>query len=352
MEQIEKLIQRKALELGYEKCGIIPVHLLEGYKEKLNERVQKVAESEAFYKGKQHLAHFEKEFPWAKSVVVLTVPQTQYKVPEAVGGHIAKSYLFDSRVDEQTKEHQHSLSLEAYMKELGLRVSTERKYGIVGLRWAAMQAGLGIIRRNNFFYSESGSWVRLEAFLTDRDMELIEKPRFTPCPKNCDRCIKACPTSSLCDAYTMNPLRCVSFLTTFSGRDLPQEPLAADFGEWIYGCDICQEVCPMNHGKWTGSEEFPGLTELAPSLTVETIMKMDEEFYRQKVQPKFFYLTPDELWKWQVNALNYMNNNYQEHFEQIILEACGSSFEKVREMAVAICKSHEIHVEKELASYE
>lgn len=337
---IAKHIQRKALDLGYEKCGIIPVEMMNGYEDKFNERTQKVPESQPFYQNQQRLVRFQKEFEWAKSIVVLIKRYSKYHIPESINGHIAKHYLADSRVNENTEEYQNSIALEQYMQELGLQTAANRKFGLVGIRWAAMQAGLGIIRRNNFFYTEFGSWISLEAFLTDCEMELIEKSNLPPCPPNCNRCIKACSTASLCDAYTMNPLRCISFLTTFGGRNLPREPLASDFGDWIYGCDMCQDACPMNHKKWTGQKDFPGLSELAPYLTAENILEMNESFYRQKVQPKFFYLSPDELWKWQVNALNFMDNQYEERYDPAILKARESKYEQVREMAGMICRKH------------
>lgn len=342
IESIALSIKQKALELGYEKCGIIPIPMLDGYQEKLEERVKNVPDSGVFYKGQQRLAHVQEEFPWAKSVIILTVPYSMYHVPENVSGHIGKSYLFDVRINENTTEYQQSRRLELYLQSLGLKVEINRKFGVVGMRWAALQAGLGIIRRNNFFYTESGSWVHLEAFLIDMELELKSNTTLPPCPKNCDRCIKACPTASLCNAYTMNPLRCISFLTTFGGRNLPQEPMAENFGEWIYGCDVYQDVCPMNHKKWAAQEAFPGLTELAPSLTAEALLNMGEDFYRDKVQPKFFYLTADELWKWKVNALNFIKNHYQEQYRQLVLDALESPYPKVREMAESICVLYSI----------
>ena len=89
----------------------------------------------------------------------------------------------------------------------------------------------------------------------------------------------------------------------------------------------------MNKGKWGGSAEFPGLAELAPALRPENILTMDQDFYREKVQPKFFYLSPDELWKWQVDVLCFMGNHYQESYKPYIMDACQSENEKVREMA-------------------
>ncbi|QAA32882.1 epoxyqueuosine reductase [Clostridium manihotivorum] len=342
METIEQLIQKKAYELGYEKCGIIPLSMIDGYKEKLDERIKKVPESEQFYKGQQRLANPLADYPWAKSVVVMAVPYGKYKVPEQVKGHIAKAYLFDIRLDENAEEYKHNREIEKYMSELGLKVATNQKFGVVGMRWAALQAGLGIVRRNNFFYTKSGSWVHLEAWLTDREMELKETNDLPQCPKSCGKCIAACPTKSLSDSYTMSPTACVSFLTTFGGRDLPNQPLSKTFGSCIYGCDICQDVCPMNKGKWQENEDFPGLEELALSLTPEEIMDMDEEFYRNKIQPKFFYVSPDDLWKWKVNVLNFMRNNYKDSYRPYIIQACQNENGKIVEMATSIKKDLKI----------
>jgi epoxyqueuosine reductase len=337
MTKVENLIQKRAYELGYEKCGIIPIAMLAGYAEKVAERIRKVPESEQFYQRQRRLVNPAAEYPWAKSVVVLAVPYGKYKIPEPVRGHIAKTYLFDIRVDAHSKEYQDSRAMEQYLQELGLRAAANQKFGIVGLRWAALQAGMGIIRRNNFFYTQSGSWVHLEAWLTDREMQLRETTDIPTCPKGCNRCATACPTHSLSAPYTMSPTACISFLTTFGGRNLPQEPLRKQFGNCVYGCDICQDVCPMNKGKWQENEDFPGLSGLAPMLTPEKILDMPEDFYRDKIQPKFFYLAPDELWKWKINALCFMKNKYQERYQPYIIAACNDENSKIREMAQVIC---------------
>lgn len=335
--KMEQMIQSKAYELGYEKCGIIPLKAMEGYAERFEERIQKVPASEPFYQRQRRLVDPRAEYPWAKSVVVVVSRYGKYKIPPSVKGHIAKSFLFDARVDTNTKEYQANQDIEKYMQELGLRIETNSKFGIVGMRWAAMQAGLGIIRRNNFFYTQSGSWVGLKAWLTDKEMELIETPSLPQCPKGCKRCMESCPTHSLSAEYTMLPTACISFLTTFGGRDLPHEPLNKHFANCIYGCDICQDVCPMNKGKWQENEDFPGLSNLAPKLTPENIMNMHLDFYRERVQPKFFYLSSDELWKWKVNTLCFMRNNYQEAYKPYITAACDDENEKIREMARSIC---------------
>lgn len=335
---IEQMIQKKAYELGYEKCGIIPIRFMEGYAEKFKERIEKVPKSKKFYENQKRLVDPLAVYPWAKSVVVLTSSYRKYKIPEVVKGRIGKAYLFDTRVDKNTREYGNNVALEKYMKELGLKVETNQKFGVVGMRWAASQAGIGIIRKNNFLYTESGSWVHIETWIADREMELKETNEVLQCPKACNRCIASCPTKSLSAPYTMSPAECISFLTTFGGRDLPQEPLSRKFGSCIYGCDICQDVCPMNKGKWKEEEEFPGLLELSFSLTPENILNMEENFYCEKVQSKFFYLSVEELWKWKVDVLCYMRNNYNEAYGPLIINACNNENYKVREMAYSICK--------------
>lgn len=335
---IEKIIQNKAYELGYGKCGIIRIQDMEGYDECFHERINKEPSSKMFYRTQRRLTDLPEQYSWAKSVIVAVARQGQYKVPEGLEGHIGKHYLCDGRENKESPEFQRNAAMEVFLQELGLKTAANRKFGAVGLRWAAMKAGLGIVRRNNFFYTESGSWVELEAWITDKEMELIESTDLPPCPEGCANCINACPTGSLSSPYTMNPISCISYLTTFGGRDLPNDPLSKHFGTWFYGCDACQNKCPMNTGKWTEEEDFPGLSELSPYLTPESILTMDEEFYKENIQPKFFYLSPDELWKWKVNVLNFMRNNYKEGYGPYIIEASQNENETIRDMAQMICR--------------
>lgn len=334
--KLEKIIQNKAIELGYEKCGIITLKDLEGYDQYLNQRMEKVPASKMFYQGQMRLTDLKKRYPWAQSVIVAVSRYGHYKIPEQLKDRIAKYYVVDGRENPECEEFKTSVQMEKFIKDLGLKTAENRKFGVVGLRWAAMKAGLGIVRKNNFFYTESGSWVNLEAWIVDKEMELLETNELKPCPQGCSNCIKACPTCSLSASYTMNPVTCISFLTTHGDHQLAEHPLAKKFGTWVYGCDACQDVCPMNRGKWEQEDEFPGARELAEYLSPEYIMEMEEEFYKRNIQPKFFYLSPEELWKWKVNVLNFMGNNYREEYRKWIIQACDNENERVRDIAFRI----------------
>jgi epoxyqueuosine reductase len=333
MESLLSQIKNAARSMGYEKCGIIKIADMSGYEEKLNERITCFPETQPQLKNFYRFARLEDVYPWAKSIVVCARYYGKYYIPEHLEGMIAKYYLVDSRIDKHASEHQDSLRFEAYMQELGLRTETERKFGVTALRWAAVKAGLGTIRKNNFFYTESGSWVHLEAWLIDKELESVATTTLKECPANCNQCIKACPTASLAQPYAMNFSSCISCLTTFAGRDLPTEKFNEQMGSWVYGCDVCQDVCPMNKKRWQAAEEFPLLNELGEQISLEKILTMDYEFLEQVIQSKFFYIQKQDVWKWKANAINAMVNDYKEQYLECIYDASNDRHEKVREMA-------------------
>lgn len=80
-------------------------------------------------------------------------------------GRVAKYYLTDGRRHTDSEGYKTSVAFEKYLADCGLQVATDRDFGITALRWAGMKAGIGIIRKNNFFYTEKGSYQYLEAFL-------------------------------------------------------------------------------------------------------------------------------------------------------------------------------------------
>jgi len=333
MNSLAEQIKSAALNMGYEKCGIIKISDMSGYEEKLNERIERIPEVKPYHEGFYRFAHLQDTYPWAKSIVICIRQYGKYYIPDNLKGLIGKAYLMDSRKDERSKDFQDSLKFEKYMQEMGVKTETERKFGITALRWAALKAGIGLVRKNNFLYTESGSWVYLEAWLIDKELEAVEIPTIKECPEHCNLCIKSCPTNSLSQPYTMNRSSCISCLTTFEGWDLPNEKFNNQMGSWVFGCDVCQDVCPMNKGTWKATEEFPDLSELSQHISLEKILKMDYAFLEKVMQPKFWYIEKANVWRWKTNAINAMVNDYKEQYREYILYACNDSNEKVREMA-------------------
>jgi epoxyqueuosine reductase len=304
-------LRRKASALGIDKCGIIKVEAMLDYAERVRERMGRIPNGEALYGWCLKFADIRQTIPWAKSIIVVALHYGHYKVPAEAKNRYGKSYLFDSRFNADSPEARKISAFEDFLHSLGIKTAFDPHPGIKAMRWAAFKAGLGMIRRNNFFYTEKGSYVTIAAWAADREMELIEPLEKNPlpeCPSNCDRCIKACPTQSLNAAYTMNMATCVSRLTNQNDTAVYDDETNRKMGCWIYGCDVCQDVCPMNKNKWQELDDFPGMAALAENLPPEKILAMSYEEIEQKLSKKFFYIKKEALGRWKLNAERAIKN--------------------------------------------
>ncbi len=128
--------------------------------------------------------------------------------------------------------------------------------------WAA-EARLGWFGKNTTTLNrEHGSYFFLAEILTDLELEPTGGPYREHCG-TCTRCLDLCPTGALTDGYLMEPRLCISYLTIENRGPIPRA-LRPKLGNWIFGCDICQEVCPWNE---PFSETIvPELMPLMPDL--------------------------------------------------------------------------------------
>ena len=146
-------------------------------------------------------------------------------------------------------------------------------------RAAANRAGLGWFGKNtNILTPQFGSWVFLGQVITD--LPLPPDPPLVKTCGNCVRCIEACPTGAIVDAYTIDNSRCISHLTIENRGAIPRglRPLLLD---WVFGCDICQEVCPVNRRARPTAEPAWQRKELAALDLIGLLELTDAEFLRR-----------------------------------------------------------------------
>jgi len=324
-------IKQKALRLGYLGCGVIPAGAVEDYSQRLDERVSSFPQSKERYESLYKLA---KPREGGKSIIVCTRRFNQYKIPDSLDGLVGKIYLVDSRVA-YSGEHRATLEFEAFLGMLGLKIIRGR----VPDRWAAAKAGLGKFGHNNFIYSEEhGSQVWIDAWVVDKELDYdsVEPSCMPACSDKCHKCIQACPTKALSGSFSMDISKCITHL--MYRDDMPDESLWPHLGTWLYGCDICQDVCPYNQGKFVESEEFPLLAEFEDHLKPERLLGIDEETYRGILQPRFWYTDEDESWIWKRNALRSMINSGDAKHHDLIRQSCNHEDPRVREVAEWGCR--------------
>lgn len=289
-------IKELAQDIGYADCGITSIEPFREFGRTIDERIERFPETEELYAPMRGRTDPRSSARWARSIVVCVRRYGKYGLPEGLPGHIGRSYLVDRRF-EGCPDHVMPKQMKEGLAGMGFRV----KNAGVPDRWAAARAGITRFGRNCFAYSKHGSWINIETWSVDKDLPPDEPTLDTPCPENCRACIDACPTGALTEPFVMRMDRCVAHLTYKA-----PEPIAPDLwgkmGKWIYGCDACQEACPLNKEKWESVEETPWLDDVAQYLTPDALSTMSEETYHEIVHPRFWYIPKDNLKRWHLNA--------------------------------------------------
>ena len=156
-------------------------------------------------------------------------------------------------------------------------------YGPPPDRAVARRAGLGWYgKHTNLLTTSHGSWVFLAEVLTDLDLA-PDAPLKKTCGA-CAACIPACPTGAIVAPYVLDNRRCISYHTIENRGVIPVE-FRASIGDWVFGCDLCQDACPVNHRKQgQGDSAFAAasLDDARPDLAALLAMTADEFRERYK----------------------------------------------------------------------
>ena len=285
-------VKRRALELGFHKVGVVRAEPLTEESARLEEWLARGyhAGMEWMARGTARRTDPRELLAGARSVVVVALnyftPHEHTDDPAA--GKISRYAWGDDYHDVLGEKLK---ALLAYVRELAPeargKVCVDAQPAM-DKAWAE-RAGLGWIgKHTNLITRDYGSWVFLGELVLDIELE-YDAARIADHCGTCTLCIEACPTGAIVEPYLLDSARCISYATIeLRGAELP-DGVARNLEGWLYGCDICQDVCPWNRFEQpTGETRFeprpgnvrPQLEEIV-SLTHETYV---ERFRRSPVK--------------------------------------------------------------------
>ena len=142
----------------------------------------------------------------------------------------------------------------------------------------ARLAGLGWFGKNTMLINKrAGSWLLLAAMLTDLELEADPIHETAHCG-TCTRCLDVCPTDAFVAPYVLDARRCISYLTIELRQPIPLE-LREGIGDWLFGCDLCQDVCPWNRkAPLTLEPTFQPQQDLHPASALKILKLSEAEF--------------------------------------------------------------------------
>jgi epoxyqueuosine reductase len=290
--ELIELLKQEAVRLGFSLAGVAPAVTPAGAA-RLDEWLS------AGYAGQMHYLADRREayehprhvLDGARSVVMLA---TDYRSAEPVSpgrgqGRISRYAWGERDYHELIRDRLHQLAdrLRAWRPEANVR-------GVVDTaplleREFAQLAGLGWIGKHTLVLNrDRGSWFFLAALVTDLVLA-YDQPHAADHCGTCRACIDACPTDAFPQPYVLDASRCISYLTIELQAAIPAE-LREGIGDWLFGCDVCQEVCPWNgHAEPVRQELFEPLPENNP-IDLIRLFELDEAAFRAR-----FRQTP--LWR-------------------------------------------------------
>lgn len=280
-----QLIKQKASELGFSFCGISKAAFLEEEAPRLEQWLKDERNGQMQYMAN----HFDKRLDprllvdGARSVLSLLYnyysdkKQTDPEAPAISKYAFGEDYHFV--VKDKLKE------LLQYIRETIGDVSGRAfvdSAPVLERAWAA-KSGLGWIGKNaNLINKGNGSFFFLSELIIDLDLE-YDKPVTDHCG-TCTACIDACPTEAILQPYVVDGSKCISYFTIELKEAIP-DSMKGKFDNWMFGCDVCQDVCPWNRFSKPNKEARftpdPKLLEATREEWIEITEDVFKEFFRK-----------------------------------------------------------------------
>jgi epoxyqueuosine reductase len=248
MADLTSELRRKAADLGFSLCGICPAIAPPG----LARFEEWLA---AGYAGQMHYLADRREaydhprhvLDGARSVIMLAMNYrtAEPAEPRPGAGRVSRYAWSDADYHDIIRERLNRLGEHLRECEPGAHVRGVVDTAPLLEREFAQLAGLGWVGKNTLLLNrEHGSWFFLAVLITDLELAYDQPHEADHCG-TCSACLDACPTGAFPQPYVLDASRCVSYLTIELRDSMPMD-LRPGVGDWLFGCDVCQEVCPWN----------------------------------------------------------------------------------------------------------
>jgi epoxyqueuosine reductase len=250
MSQKEKntaLVKKTAAMLGFDYCGIARAMPLDDDARRLESWLQKGMQGSMHYMEKYFDLRIDpsKLVPGARSVITLMQNYFPEKQQTVAAPKISK-YAYGKDYHEVIRE-----KLQQLLQQLKTTIGDIQGRGFVDSapvleRTWAQRSGLGWIGKNgNLLTKQSGSFYFIATLITDLELK-YDDPFAKDYCGTCTRCIDACPTEAILPGKVVDGSKCISYFTIELKEMLIPGEMKGKFDNWMFGCDVCQDVCPWN----------------------------------------------------------------------------------------------------------
>jgi epoxyqueuosine reductase len=275
-------IKAKAVGLGFDLVGIAPAGPSR-YADYLRRWLDAGRHGEMAYLADRFAERADPAvyFPGVRTAVCVAVGyRTSLEDPPAEGSHgrVARYALGDDYHD-RIKPRLYDLA--DWLRETVPGCQTRCGVDTVPVmeKELASRAGVGWIGKNTcVIHPREGSFLLLGEVLTTLDLP-VDDPAVDRCG-SCTRCIDACPTGAITDAYQLDATRCISYLTIEHRGDIAAG-MQRQMGDWIYGCDVCQDVCPWNRREATTDDPAFAPRHLSGTLPLDEVLAWSTDDYHR-----------------------------------------------------------------------
>ena len=274
------LVKQLAAELGFNFCGIAKATKLDDDARRLESWLNKGMHGSMHYMERYFDMRIDpaKLVPGARSVITLLLNYFPNEKQHSDDIKISK-YAYGKDYHEVIRE-----KLNKYLENIKMGIGDFHGRGFVDSapvleRTWAQRSGLGWVAKNgNLINKQMGSFFFIATLITDLDLAPDEPFAKDYCG-TCSRCIDACPTDAILPGKVVDGSKCISYFTIELKEMLIPGEMKGKFENWMFGCDICQDVCPWNRfSKPTNEIEFTPLPEILNLSTKEWEMMTEEKF--------------------------------------------------------------------------